>query len=133
MPSVLKLRDDWVAEHYVWDELEFPPMNGEQTPVKRGRFWRVWGDVEKAKNAVETWTTLKPVFLANGWTVVLEPVPGRSPGIGRYSRNGVDGWALIDFYNNRLQLKMVEVAPPPFTLTLMPPAATSPKPMSTTA
>jgi hypothetical protein len=66
LPSVLKVRDDWVAEHYVWDELQFPPMNGEQHPVKRGRYWRVWGDVEKAKNAVETWNTLKPVFLANG-------------------------------------------------------------------
>jgi outer membrane protein OmpA-like peptidoglycan-associated protein len=127
LPSVLKVRDDWVAEHYVWDELQLPPMNGEQHPVKRGRYWRVWGDVEKAKNAVETWNSLKPVFLANGWTVVKEPEPGRSPGSARYSRNGVDAWALIDFYNNRLQLKMVEVAPPPFTLTLAPPAATPEK------
>jgi OOP family OmpA-OmpF porin len=123
LPSVLKLRDDWVAEHYVWDELEFPPMNGEQHPVKQGRFWRVWGDVEKAKNGIETWNYLKPVFLSNGWTVVKEPDPGRSLGIGRFSRNGVDAWAVIDFYNNRLQLKMVEVAPLPFTLTLTPPAA----------
>ncbi|HEV3040350.1 MAG TPA: OmpA family protein [Candidatus Angelobacter sp.] len=127
LPSVLKVRDDWVAEHYVWDELQFPPMNGEQHPVKRGHYWRVWGDVEKAKNAIETWNFLKPVFLANGWTVVKEPEPGRSPGIGRYSRNGVDAWALIDFYNNRLQLKMVEVASPPFTLTLTPPTATQQK------
>ena len=30
LPSVLKVRDDWVAEHYVWDELQdFPPMNGD--------------------------------------------------------------------------------------------------------
>jgi OOP family OmpA-OmpF porin len=123
LPSVLKVRDDWVADHHVWDELEFPPMNGEQHPVKRGRYWRVWGDVEKAKNAVETWTYLKPVFLANGWTVAKEPVPGRSLGIGRYSRNGADAWATIDLFNNRLELKMVEVASPPFTLTLTPPAA----------
>jgi len=123
LSGVLKTRDDWVAEHYVWDELRLPPMNGEQDPVKRGRYWRVWGDVEMAKNAVETWTYLKPVFLANGWTVVKEPEPGRSPGIGQYSRNGVDAWAEVDFYNNRLQLKVVEVASPPFTLTLMPPAA----------
>jgi outer membrane protein OmpA-like peptidoglycan-associated protein len=129
LPNVLKLRDDWVAEHYVWDELQLPPMNGDQHPVKRGRYWRVWGDVEKAKDAVETWNTLKPVFLANGWTVVQEPQPGRAAGIGRYSRNGVDAWALIDFYNNRLQLKMVEVASPPFTLTLTPPAA-APEKMS---
>jgi OOP family OmpA-OmpF porin len=123
LPSLLKVRDDWVAEHYVWDELQFPPMNGEQHPVRRGRYWRVWGDVEKAKNAVETWTYLKPAFLANGWTVVVEPQPGRSMGVGRYSRNGVDGWAVIDFFNNRLNLSMVEVAPLPFTLTLTPPAA----------
>jgi outer membrane protein OmpA-like peptidoglycan-associated protein len=123
LPSVLKLRDDWVAEHYVWDELEFPPMNGEQHPVKRGRYWRVWGDVEKAKNGIETWNILKPAFLANGWTVGTEPQPGHSLGIARFSRNGVDAWAVIDFYNNRLQLKMVEVAPLPFTLTLTPPAA----------
>ena len=118
LSGVLKLRDDWVAEHYVWDELHLPPMNGEQDPVKSGRYWRVWGDAEKAKNAVETWTYLKPVFLANGWTVVKEPDPGRSPGIGQYARNGTDAWAVIDFYNNRLQLNMVEVASPPFTLTL---------------
>jgi len=123
LPSVLKVRDDWVAEHYVWDELQFPAMNGEQHPVKRGRFWRVWGDVEKAKNGIETWNYLKPAFLANGWTVVKEPEPGRSAGIARYTRNGADAWALIDFFNNRLQLKMVEVASPPFTLTLTPPAA----------
>src|SRR5215469_316807 len=62
LPSVLKVRDDWVAEYFVWDELEFPPMNGEQHPVKQGRWWRIWGDAEKAKDAVETWNYLKPVF-----------------------------------------------------------------------
>ena len=123
LPSLLKVRDDWVAEHYIWDELQFPPVNGEQHPVKRGRYWRVWGDLEKAKNAIETWNYLKPVFLANGWMVVVEAQPGRSLGVGRYSRNGADAWALIDFYNNRLELKMVAVASPPFTLTLTPPAA----------
>lgn len=123
LSSVLKLRDDWVAEYYVWDELQLPPLPGEQNPVKRGRYWRVWGDVEKATNSVETWNTLKPAFLANGWTVVKEPVPGRSSGVARYSKNSADAWALIDFANNRLQLKMVEVSPPPFTLTLTPPAA----------
>ncbi len=123
LPSVLKVRDDWVAEQHVWDELQFPPMNGEQHPVRRGRYWRVWGDVEKAKNGVETWTYLKPVFLANGWTVIVEPQPNRSVGVGRYSRNDVDGWAVIDVFNNRLSLNMVEVAPLPFTLTLTAPAA----------
>jgi hypothetical protein len=48
-------------------------MNGEQHPVKRGRYWRAWGDVEKARNAIETWNSLKPAFLANGRTVVKEP------------------------------------------------------------
>jgi hypothetical protein len=123
LPSVLKVRDDWVADYHSWDELQFPPMNGDQHPVKQGRYWRVWGDVEAAKSAVETWNTLKPIFLAKGWTVVIEPVPGRSAGVGRYSQNGVDAWALMDISNNRLELKMVEVAPVPFTLTLTPPAA----------
>ena len=123
LPSVLKVRDDWVAEYHVWDELKLPPMNGEQNPVKQGRYWRIWGDVEKAKSAVEAWNTLKPVFLANGWTIVVDTQPGRTDGVARYSRNGIDGWALFDLYNNRLELKMVEVAPPPFTLTLTPPAA----------
>ena len=123
LPSVLKVRDDWVAEQHVWDELQFPPMNGEEHPVKQGRYWRVWGDDEKAKNGVEAWNDLKPVFLAKGWTVVVEPVPGRSLGIARNSRNGTDAWAVIDIFNNRLELRMVEVAPPPFTLTLTPPAA----------
>src|SRR5579872_1169587 len=90
LTSVLKLRDDWVAEHYVWDELQLPPMNGDQHPVKRGQYWRIWGDLEKAKNATETWSVLKPVFLANGWTFVKEPDPGRFAGIGRYTKNGVD-------------------------------------------
>jgi len=98
-------------------------MNGEQQPVKRGRYWRIWGDVEKAKNAPEAWNIFKPTFLANGWTMVVEPQPGRSVGVAQYSRNGMDAWALIDVFNNRLELKMVEVAPPPFTLTLAPPAA----------
>src|SRR5579863_10501323 len=123
LPSVLKVRDDWVAEHHVWDELQLPPINGEEHPVKQGRYWRVWGDVEKAKNGVETWNTLKPLFLANGWTVVVEPQPGRTDGIGHYSKNGVDAWALINLFNNRLELKVVELAPPPFTLALKPPAA----------
>src|SRR5579872_972731 len=68
LTSVLKLRDDWVAEHHDWDELELPPMTGDQHPVKRGHYWRIWGDLEKATNAADTWTALKPVFLANGWT-----------------------------------------------------------------
>jgi OOP family OmpA-OmpF porin len=97
--------------------------------------------VEKAKNGIETWNILKPTLLAKGWTVAVEPQPGRSPGVARYSRDGLDAWAVIDVTNNRLELSMVEVAPLPFTLTLTPPAAvpvemahptraTSPKPAS---
>jgi outer membrane protein OmpA-like peptidoglycan-associated protein len=123
LPSVLKVRDDWVSDHHLWDELQLPAMTGEQNPVRRGRYWRVWGDVETAKTAVETWTAVKPVFLANGWTVTKEPDPNRAQGIGRYTRGGVDAWALIDIFNTRVTVKMVEVAPPPFTLTLTPPAA----------
>jgi outer membrane protein OmpA-like peptidoglycan-associated protein len=124
LPSVLKVRDDWVTDYYTWDELELPT---EPPTVKRGRLWRVWGDVEKAKNGVETWTVLKPVFLSNGWTIVKEPDPNRALGIARYSKNGSEAWGVIDIFNNRLTMRTVEEAPPPIALTLTPPAATPEK------
>jgi OOP family OmpA-OmpF porin len=123
----MKTRDDWVAEHSIWNEVKFPPMNGEENPMKRGEYWRMWGDVTTAKDGPDCWRILKPVFLKYGWTVVQERPTNPYNVVARYQQNGADVWTVMDFSWQRAEVKMIKIAPIPINLKLTPPAATPEK------
>lgn len=121
--SVVKVADNWVFTHVAWDELDFPAMNGEAHPMKRGEYWRMYVDLEKPNAGPNSWTFLRPSFLKNGWTVVQEAQPDGATGVLRYTQNGKDSWLRIDISGPRVEMKMIDVVPVPVRLTLKPPAA----------
>ena len=103
-------------------------MNGEEHPVKRGKHWRLWGDLDDSKQGPNSWNYLKPSFVKNGWTVVKDDAPdGGFSGIVHYVRNGVEAWATVDITGTRVEVQMIEVVPVPVTLTLKAPASTPEK------
>jgi hypothetical protein len=121
-PSVVKVADNWVFIHITWDELDFPAMNGEANPVKRGEYWRMYVDLEKPNDGPNSWKFLRPSFLKNGWTVVKEAQPDGATGVLRYTQNGKDSWLRVDITGPRVEMKMINVVPVPVTLTLKAPA-----------
>lgn len=124
-PSIVKVQDNWVFIHVPWDELDFPAMNGEAKPMKRGEYWRMYVDLEKPNDdGPNRWNILKPGFLKNGWTVVKDPQPDGDTGVLRYTQKGMDSWLRVDIQGPRVEMKMINVIPLPATVTLKPPAAT---------
>jgi outer membrane protein OmpA-like peptidoglycan-associated protein len=71
---------------------------------------------------------VKPVASKAGWTVVSENPNGGFLALLRYNQNGIEAWlnAVVDDSSSpmRLVLDLVEIAPPPISLTLKEPAAT---------
>lgn len=123
-PSVVKVADNWVFTHVIWDELEFPATKAEAHPMKRGEFWRMYVDLDPPNVGLNSWKFLRPAFLKNGWTVAQEAVPDGDTGILRYTQNGKDIWLRIDIAGPRVEMRMIDVIPVPATLTLKLPAAT---------
>ena len=100
-------------------------MNGEEHPMKRGKHWRLWGDIDDSKQGPNSWNYLKPSFVKNGWTVVTDVVPDvGANGVVHYQRNGVEAWATVVITGTRVEVQMIEIAPVPVSLTLKAPAST---------
>jgi outer membrane protein OmpA-like peptidoglycan-associated protein len=128
LASMMKVADNWVLDYLAYEEMVFPAMNGEDHPVKRGKHWRLWGDLDDSKQGPNSWNYLKPAFLENGWTVVKDNQPdGGASGIVHYLQNGVEAWATVDITGTRVEVQMIEIAPVPVTLTLKAPASTPEK------
>lgn len=128
LASMMKVADNWVTDYKAYEEIEFPAMNGEEHPVKQGKHWRLWGDLDDSKQGPNSWNYLKPGFLKSGWTVLKDDAPdGGTSGIVHYLRNGVEAWATVDITGTRVEVQMIEIAPVPVTLTLKAPASTPEK------
>ncbi len=122
-PSVVRVADNWVFTHIIWDELDFPAMKGEANPTRRGEYWRMYVDLESPNDGPNSWKFLRPAFVKNGWTVIQEPQPDGATGVLRYTQNNKDSWLRIDIAGPRVEMKMIDVVPIPVSLTLKPPAA----------
>jgi len=128
LANVMKVADNWVLDYQTYEELVFPAMNGEAHPIKHGKHWRLWGDLDDARKGPNSWNYVKAAFLKNGWTVVKDEQPdGGASGVVHYTQNGVEAWATVDILGTRVEVQMIEVAPVPVTLTLQAPAATPEK------
>ena len=90
-----------------------------------GKHWVIPVIVPDGKDADATWAIMKPAFLNNGWTSMHEWTSGGRFLWMHYTKNGVEAYAtLYPGDPQRAMVEIVEIAPPPITLVLVPPAAT---------
>jgi outer membrane protein OmpA-like peptidoglycan-associated protein len=128
LPTVATVRKDVVYES--WAELKFPPYV-EPSTLQRGKHWTVLASIPKETEVHAAWKQLKPAFLRNGWTVVKEFTPGSWVITLKFTKDGVESWANVDFGATypgfSLKIDLVEVAPPPISLALAAPGSTPEK------
>lgn len=137
-PAELGFLSTWGEVHprdpyQAWGQTAFPRWGANQV-YKQGHFWTLWVAVPTsgAKTPAAVWDVVKPVALKAGWTVVSVNPNGGFLVLLHYNQNGVDAWlnAMVETIESdasRVGLELVEVAPPPFSLTLKEPAATPEK------
>lgn len=124
LSTILKVRKNIAYE--AWGEVKFPP-NRDTGPARQGKHWYIVAETGGASDMVAEWNKIKPVFQQNGWTVAKEYRAGGFLEVLHYSKNGVEAWANMDADFSIFRLDVIEVGPPPFTLTLTPPTATPEK------
>ena len=110
-----------------WVEIQMPDgFRGDNGVGKivRGKHWQ-FPMVIAGKDSSACYALVKSAFLSNGWTTVHEWTTGGSMLFFHYNQNGVEAYAITGSGDpERAGVDMVELAPPPFTFTLNPPAAT---------
>ena len=126
LSTILKVRKN--IPYQAWDEVKFPP-NRDVGPARQGKHWFILAETASGSDPVTEWNKVKPAFLQNGWTLVKEYRAGGLLEVLQYSKDGVQAWANVDTDGSPLifRLDVIEIAPPPFALTLTPPAATPEK------
>jgi outer membrane protein OmpA-like peptidoglycan-associated protein len=137
LPSELTFLSTWgeVHDRYgyeVWGEATFPSYGPNQVN-KTGHHWNLMVDIPGAKDSISAWNIIKPVAIKNGWTVLSVNAEGFLA-LLRYNRNGVEAWMDLatdeSVSPTRILPEVIEVAPPPISLTLAEPGGT-PEKMST--
>src|SRR5579864_5943850 len=126
LSTILKVRKNIPYE--AWGEVKFPP-NRDVGPARQGKHWFILAETGNGTDALTEWNKIKPAFLQNGWTVVKEYRAGGFLEVLQYSKNGVQAWANVDTDGSPVifRLDVIEIAPLPFTFTLIPPATTPEK------
>lgn len=120
-----------VSPYREWDKATFP-RRGDHRADKYGRHWFVWVQVPgpKVNEDDAVLSKVKAAALPAGWTVVWDDT--RYSGVElHYQKDGVEAWAntYADFGYGvaRANWEMVEIAPPPISVTLVEPSATPEK------
>jgi len=124
LSTILKVRKNIPYES--WGEVKFPKGDG---PSKQGKHWFILAETGNGTDPVTEWNKIKPAFLQNGWTLFKDSRGGGMVETLQYAKNGVQAWVNVDTdgYPLIFRLDVIEVGPPPFTLTLTAPAATPEK------
>jgi outer membrane protein OmpA-like peptidoglycan-associated protein len=93
--------------------------------VKRyGRHWYLFVRTPGFKDFNSVWAAVKPQAVQAGWTVVSEDFKGGLLVVLHYNQRGVDAWANASTDGSTVfNAEILEVAPPPVSLTLTEPAA----------
>lgn len=135
VPSELKFLSGLgkVYDNYpyrAWDRATFPRW-GDHQVEKLGRHWILFVDLPDPKNADAIWAKMQPAAIQAGWTVTSVNKGGGFLVLLRYQHDGIDAWAnaVIDFgYDHpHVNWEVIEVAPPPISVTLVEPSATPEK------
>jgi flagellar motor protein MotB len=138
LPAELKFLSTWgeVRDRYgyeAWGEATFPSYGPNQVN-KTGHHWNLAVDIPGAKDSMSAWNIIKPVAIKNGWTVVSVNAGGFLA-LLRYNQNGVEAWMNLPTDESvsptRILPEIIEVAPPPFSLTLTEPGASPEKTSAT--
>lgn len=126
LSTILKVRKNIPYE--MWGEVKFPP-NRDVGPARQGKHWFILAETANGADPVTEWNKVKPMFLQNGWTVFKEYRTGGLLEVLQYAKNGVQAWANVDTDGSPLlfRVDVIEIAPPPLTMTLAAPAATPEK------
>jgi OOP family OmpA-OmpF porin len=111
-----------------WGVTTIPSYGANQ--VKRyGRHWNLFVRTPGFKDREAIWAAVKPYAVQAGWTVVSENLKGGLLVVLHYNRDGVEAWANAGTDNpgTNFSAEIIEVTPPPVSLTLTEPAATPEK------
>ena len=111
-----------------WGVVTIPSYGANQ--VKRyGRHWNLFVRTPGFKDRESIWTAVKPYAVQAGWTVVSEDLKGGLLVVLHYHRDGVEAWANAGTDNpgTNFFAEIIEVTPPPVSLSLTEPAATPEK------
>lgn len=120
------------SPYKAWDKATFPHLGDHQVD-KFGRHWRLWVEVPGPKVGDDdgVLSKVKPAALQAGWTIVRDDTPHTGIVELHYQKDGVEAWAnaSADFgYGTpHANWEIVEIAPPPISVTLVEPSATPEK------
>ncbi len=109
----------------IWNVVTIPRYGANQVQRYGHRWWLTVDVPGFSGNRPGLWASVKPYALKAGWTVVSENPNGGMLIVLHYNQNGVDAWANAGTDNpaNRLEMEIIEVVPPPISLTLKEPAS----------
>ena len=124
----------WGAvSHHDYEDWGFEtiPAYGENQVKRFGHHWDLWVKVPgfNPDNRPALWASVKPLALKAGWSVVSENPNGGFLVILHYNQNGVEAWANAgtDNEGTSFYMRIIEVVPPPISLSLKEPSATPEK------
>jgi outer membrane protein OmpA-like peptidoglycan-associated protein len=120
------------SPYKAWDKATFPRYFGAHPVDKLGHRWSVYITMPGPKDykALPLMSKIKPGALQAGWTLEVD---NSEKGFCEfhYLRNGVEAWAnaFADFgYSDaHVNWEIIEIAPPPISVTLVEPSATPEK------
>jgi OOP family OmpA-OmpF porin len=107
----------------VWGVTTIPSYGADQ--VKRyGRHWNLFVRTPGFNDRESIWAAVKPYAVQAGWTVVSENLKGGLLVALHYIRGGVEAWANAGTDNPGTSFfaEIIEVTPPPVSITLTEPA-----------
>ena len=109
-----------------WGVATIPRYGDNQTQRYGHRWWLTVDTPGFDGNRPALWASVKPYALKAGWTVVSENPNGGMLIVLHYNHNGVEAWANAGTDNpaTRFEMEIIEVVPPPISLTLKAPAST---------
>jgi outer membrane protein OmpA-like peptidoglycan-associated protein len=116
------------SAYEVWGMATVPAYGANQVN-RYGRHWNLYVETPGFKDRNAIWAAVKPVAMQAGWTVVSENPNGGLLVVLHYTKDGIDAWAngSTDNQGTKFYAEIIEVMPPPVTLTLAEPAATPEK------
>ena len=105
------------------------PAYGDNQVQHSGHHWFLYVDIPGFKDRDSLWAAVKPFVQKAGWTIVSENPNGGMLVVLHFQQNGVEAWAnaTVDDFATRFNAEMIEVAPPPISLTLKEPSPTPEK------
>lgn len=128
-PAEAAFMTHWGTIHHdppeSWGVATIPRYGDNQVQKYGHRWWLTVDTPGFGGNRPGLWASVKPYALKSGWTVVSENPNGGMLIVLHYNQNGVDAWANAGTDNpaTRFEMEIIEVVPPPISLTLQAPAS----------